>query len=206
MLQQHKMRERISQVFSEALSAVPTQRFGIYRKLLQELAASPEMVANRVKCATRDPLLMARSEHNPFLSKVCIFYSRELDCEIRVNFFHSTEPSFHNHRWNLFGKLVQGDVLHEVFDIVNGGLRPVIVHEHKVGGHYWLNREFIHNLRPTTGSVSVMIREPVQSCEWLSFDKQTGEIMTRISRTSAKKVQLPLSIEACMSLAQIIHL
>ncbi|QLY30404.1 hypothetical protein H0264_35665 [Nocardia huaxiensis] len=150
--------------------------------VLDDLAAAPAIVRERLDELPYRPELMKLCEHYDILDKI-VLHDDETGFRIRLHIFlpgYFDRP--HNHRWSYASKILRGQYRHflygnaELDEQVDPNKLPVLqVREEGVGSSYALHHSMIHAVVAEPFTASLVIRGPAVKDRFLVMDRRTGE-------------------------------
>lgn len=153
------------------------------REALNELAAEPRIVRQRLDDLPNRPELLAMCEHYDILDKIVLHSDDDPGIRIRLHVFlpgYFDRP--HNHRWSYASRILRGQYRHYLFgnteldEQVAPDKLPVLqVREEPVGTSYALHHSMVHAVVAEPFTVSLVVRGPVVKEKFLVMDRHTNE-------------------------------
>ncbi|MEU7138582.1 hypothetical protein ABZ942_03940 [Nocardia sp. NPDC046473] len=153
------------------------------REALNELAAEPQIVRERLDDLPNRPELLPMCEHYDILDKIVLHSDDDPGIRIRLHVFlpgYFDRP--HNHRWSYASRILRGQYRHYLFgntemdEQVNPAKLPVLqVRGEPVGTSYALHHSMVHAVVAEPFTVSLVVRGPAVKDKFLVMDRQTNE-------------------------------
>lgn len=144
-------------------------------------------------CIEERIFVSGRSESNPFLTKICLYYDKYEDIEIRVNIYgdksYSYQENLHDHKWSFISTILRGDLTHTIYkrDFKSNFISDV---NHLVcGDTYKLTAGQIHTVVPSNDLITILIRGPRVFESWAMYDQQ-GSKLNFESKSDSKSIIL----------------
>ncbi|WP_406229527.1 hypothetical protein [Nocardia sp. NBC_01009] len=153
------------------------------REALNELAAKPRIVRERLDDLPNRPELLAMCEHYDILDKIVLHSDDDPGVRIRLHIFlpgYFDRP--HNHRWSYASRILRGQYRHYLFgnaeldEQVDPNKLPVLqVREEPVGTSYALHHSMVHAVVAEPFTVSLVVRGPAVKEKFLVMDRHTNK-------------------------------
>ncbi len=153
------------------------------REALNELAAEPRIVRQRLDDLPNRPELLAMCEHYDILDKIVLHSDDDPGIRIRLHVFlpgYFDRP--HNHRWSYASRILRGQYRHYLFgnteldEQVDPNKLPVLqVREEPIGTSYALHHSMVHAVVAEPFTVSLVVRGPAVKEKFLVMDRHTNE-------------------------------
>ena len=107
-------------------------------------------------------------EHFPNFFKVVLATDRATGWSLRLNYFYGeAEGSRHSHRWMFASRVLEGCLLHTIFEADEDyasrapGTEPaILVRQERRGSTYALGPTNVHSIRSLQPSISLVVRGP----------------------------------------------
>lgn len=149
--------------------------------VLDDLAAAPAIVRERLDELPHRPELMKLCEHYDILDKI-VLHDDDSGFRVRLHLFlpgYFDRP--HNHRWSYASKILRGQYRHflygnaELDEQVDPNKLPILqVREEAVGHSYALHHSMIHAVVAEPYTASLVIRGPAVKDRFLVMDRHKG--------------------------------
>lgn len=165
------------------------------QKLLEYLLRHREIISLFLKNVLKDTVLIDLAEHYDFFDKIVLYADKKGKFRIRLHIFSgdpSTKYRPHCHRWNYSSVILRGGYKHFIYGTENEinentnikDIKPVIVHEEKIGSIYTLSHNVFHSIEAQPNTITVMIRGPALKDRFLIMDKKTNKKWYEYGRES----------------------
>ncbi|MBU2592875.1 hypothetical protein KKD61_05505 [Patescibacteria group bacterium] len=165
------------------------------RKLLEYLFNNREIISLFLKNVLKDNTLISLTEHYDFFDKIVLYADKKGRFRIRLHIFSgdpSTKYRPHCHRWIYSSVILRGGYKHFIYgteDEINEStnikdIKPIIIHEEKIGSIYTLNHKVFHSIETQPNAVTTIIRGPALKDRFLIIDKKTNKRWHEYGRES----------------------
>ncbi|PXX58826.1 hypothetical protein DFR70_113161 [Nocardia tenerifensis] len=152
------------------------------REALNELAAEPRIVRERLDDLPNRPELLAMCEHYDILDKIVLHSDDDPGIRMRLHVFlpgYFDRP--HNHRWSYASRILRGQYRHylfgntEVDEQMDPNKLPVLqAREEPIGTSYALHHSMVHAVVAEPFTVSLVVRGPAVKEKFLVMDRHAG--------------------------------
>lgn len=148
-------------------------------RVLDEVAGEPGLLPALVAEVSTDE--RGACESYPLMDKLVLWRSDDGATRLRLHVFspgYGDRP--HNHRWSFVSSILRGRYAHSVYgsedDVLRtvrsaAPVRPVLVHDERVGSRYFLDHALVHSLRTDVLTVSLLLRGPAVKPEYFTIDR-----------------------------------
>jgi hypothetical protein len=153
-------------------------------EVLEELAASPEWIADALENLVEDEHLRSLTERLAELDKLVLIDDVDSNVRIRMHVFRKgyfDRP--HNHRFNFGSRILSGAYIHSVYgdypdvdaDIDPASLKPKLVKREAAGAAYCIEHTIVHSVSAEPDTVTLTVRGPAQKDRMLIIDQKQGQ-------------------------------
>ncbi|WP_227997122.1 hypothetical protein [Nocardia australiensis] len=153
------------------------------REALNELAAEPRIVRERLDDLPNRPDLLNMCEHYDILDKIVLHSDNDPGIRVRLHVFlpgYFDRP--HNHRWSYASRILRGQYRHYLFgnaeldERIDPKKLPVLqAREEPISTSYALHHSMVHAVVAEPFTVSLVVRGPAVKDRFLVMDRKTGE-------------------------------
>jgi len=136
---------------------------GVSRRILAELDGRRDVLIDTIQQADALPV-----EHFPNFFKLVLAVDEGSGWSMRLHYFYrEAEGSRHSHRWTFAGRVLEGRLLHTIFEADEDyaarapGTEPmVLIREEQPGSTYALAPVNVHSIRSLQPSLTLVLRGP----------------------------------------------
>jgi hypothetical protein len=160
-----------------------TQVSDVVPAILEELAGSPEWIADALDHLAGDAHLRTLTERLAELDKLVLLDDAVSKVRVRMHVFskgYFDRP--HNHRFNFGTRILTGAYMHTVYgdypdvdtDIDIASLKPKLVKREVAGTGYCIEHTLVHSVAAEPDTVTLTIRGPAQKDRMLIVNPVDG--------------------------------
>jgi len=150
--------------------------------LLEELANSPEWIADAMDNLLTDDHLRSLTERLAELDKLVLLDDPESGARVRVHVFRQgyfDRP--HNHRFTFGTRILSGSYVHTVYgdfddrpSLDPAELTPKLIKRELAGTGYVIQHTLVHSVAADADTITLTVRGPAQKDQMLIIDPKTG--------------------------------
>jgi hypothetical protein len=175
--------------FSKVAQELSDKALNQLRKLILDLPNNLELFSYSAHYAGVDKLVLWNSDDKTMQIRLHVYSGHCCNKNIH-NQIDTAEA--HNHRWNFLARILAGGYHHtiyrmELLDIGKYHVSPSMIRYEGIGSSYALHHSQYHSIIEETGTVSLIVRGPIEKEHFQVITQEGGEVQPK----DASNLQTP---------------